>query len=354
MTLPGKVAVAMSGGVDSSVAAALLVDQGADVFGLMMRLWVEDGRVNRCCSPADVAGARSVAVSIGIPFYVLDMRAEFKEHVVGVFLRGYAQGITPNPCIECNRYIRWTRLLADALSLGASFLATGHYAQVVERDGKRVLLRGVDPQKDQSYVLSVLGQSELARAVFPLGALAKSEVRAYARQRRLAIADRPESQDLCFLAGEDYRAFLQRNGADGLSPGPILDTGGKAVGEHGGLAGYTIGQRRGLGLASNEPLYVLAKDVAANTLVVGPRQSLGRTTFRTLPVNWVSGEPPEDSSRAEVQVRYRARQVACQIKLLEGGGTEVRLEQPLPDVTPGQSAVFFRGEVCLGGGVIAA
>jgi len=353
MTLPGKVAVAMSGGVDSSVAAALLVDQGADVFGVMMRLWVEDGRVNRCCSPADVAGARSVAARLGIPFYVLDMKAAFKEHVVALFLSGYAQGLTPNPCIECNRYIRWTRLLADAMSLGASFLATGHYAQVVERDGARALLRGVDPQKDQSYVLSVLGQSELARAVFPLGGLTKPEVRAYARQRGLAIADRPESQDLCFLAGGDYRSFLERNGAEGLSPGPILDMAGNAVGEHDGLAGYTIGQRRGLGLASNEPLYVLAKDVVANAIVVGPRQSLGRSTFLTLPVNWVSGEPPDDSFRADVQVRYRARQVGCQVRLLHDGGTEVQLDQPLPDVTPGQSAVFFRGEACLGGGIIA-
>jgi tRNA-specific 2-thiouridylase len=211
MSLPGKIAVAMSGGVDSSVAAALLVDQGEDVFGVMMRLWVEDGRVNRCCSPQDVAAARRVAASLGIPFYVLDMRSAFRGDVVEFFLDGYAQGLTPNPCMECNRVVRWTRLLADAVAMGASFLATGHYARVVRRDGMQTLLRGVDQHKDQSYVLSVLTQEQLARAVFPLGGLNKTQVRDVARRLDLAVADRPESQDLCFLAGDDYRTFLRRN-----------------------------------------------------------------------------------------------------------------------------------------------
>ena len=353
MNLRGKVAVAMSGGVDSSVAAALLVNQGADVFGVMMRLWGEDGAVNRCCSPEDVAGARRVAGSLGIPFYVVDMQDAFRQHVVAGFLSDYAQGVTPNPCMECNRYIRWTRLLADVLALGARYLATGHYARVEQRAGKHVLLRGVDPMKDQSYVLSVLGQEALARAIFPLGELTKHQVRDYARQSGLAVAERPESQDLCFLAGEDYRTFLHRHGSDGFSPGPILDTVGNSLGQHQGLPAYTIGQRRGIGVSAEEPLYVLAKDVVANALIVGPRQSLGRTSFRTLPANWVSEEPPDDRIEAEVQVRYRAPVVTCEVSLLGGGATEVRLARPLPDITPGQSAVFYRDELCLGAAVIA-
>jgi tRNA-specific 2-thiouridylase len=353
MSLPGKIAVAMSGGVDSSVAAALLVDQGEDVFGVMMRLWVEDGRVNRCCSPQDVAAARRVAASLGIPFYVLDMRSAFRGDVVEFFLDGYAQGLTPNPCMECNRVVRWTRLLADAVAMGASFLATGHYARVVRRDGMQTLLRGVDQHKDQSYVLSVLTQEQLARAVFPLGGLNKTQVRDVARRLDLAVADRPESQDLCFLAGDDYRTFLRRNRPGGFPAGPIIDTAGNRVGEHSGLPGYTIGQRRGLGVVASEPLYVVDKDSTSNSLIVGPRSSLGRASFRTLPANWIAGGLPEAEGDLQVQVRYRAPTVGCELTSLPGGATEVHLKRPLPDVTPGQSAVFYLDEVCLGGAIIA-
>jgi tRNA-specific 2-thiouridylase len=349
-----RVAVAMSGGVDSSVAAALLVDQGLDVFGVMMRLWVEDGRVNRCCSPDDVNGARRVASVLGIPFYVLDMKSAFHDGVVSFFLDGYAQGVTPNPCIECNRTIRWTHLLHDALNLGATHLATGHYARLLERDGKWVLMRGKDIQKDQSYVLSVLGQSEMAHAVFPLGEYTKAEVREYARRRSLHVAERPESQDLCFLAGGDYRDFLRRHGSDGLTPGPILDTKGVQLGQHEGLAAYTIGQRRRLRLASNDPLYVIAKDRSTNAVIVGRRSELGRTSFHAQRVEWVSGEAPARDFPAEVQVRYRAARVPCRAIPHPDGTCDVALAQPLLDVTPGQSAVFYQGEVCLGGGVISA
>lgn len=355
MTVPRRVAVAMSGGVDSSVAAALLVDQGVDVFGVMMRLWVEDGRVNRCCSPDDVNGARQVASRLGIPFYVLDMKSAFREHVVDFFLDGYAHGVTPNPCIECNRTIRWKHLLKDALGFGATHLATGHYARVEARSGEWVLRRGVDPNKDQSYVLSVLGQTEMAHAVFPLGDYTKPEVREYARRRRLPVAERPESQDLCFLAGDDYRAFLRRHASDGLTPGPILNAAGAVLGRHEGLAAYTIGQRRGLRLPSNDPLYVVAKDRSTNALTVGTRAELGRASFRTLPVGWVCGRPPAAAAfPADVQVRYRAARVPCQVTPHPDATCAVELARPLPDVTPGQSAVFYQGDICLGGGVIAA
>lgn len=354
MRSPQRVAVAMSGGVDSAVAAALLVDQGVDVFGIMMRLWVEAGRVNRCCSPADVAGARRVAAALGIPFYVIDMRSAFRDHVVGIFLDGYAHGETPNPCIECNRTIRWAWLLKDALSLGATHLATGHYARIEERGQERMLLRGVDEAKDQSYVLSVLGQSELAHAVFPLGALKKDAVRHYARARHLPVAERPESQDLCFLAGGDYRDFLRRNNPASLAPGPIEDSRGAQLGTHQGLAAYTIGQRRGIQASSTEALYVIRKDVSANRLVVGRRSELGRSAFRTRRVHWVSGDPPPAGAETQVQVRYRASCVACRTLPQQDGTCQVELSRPLPDVTPGQSAVFYEGDVCLGGGVIAA
>jgi tRNA-specific 2-thiouridylase len=349
-----RVAVAMSGGVDSSVAAALLVDQGIDVFGVMMRLWVEEGRVNRCCSPDDINGARRVAAELGIPFYVIDMKSAFRDHVVSFFLDGYAQGVTPNPCIECNRTIRWTHLLQDALGLGATHLATGHYARVQRKGDEWVLLRGIDADKDQSYVLSVLGQAELGHAVFPLGEFTKAEIREYARRRRLPTAERPESQDLCFLAGDDYRNFMRRHGSEGLRPGPILNAAGVQVGQHDGLAAYTIGQRRGLRVSSNDPLYVVAKDRSANALIVGRRSDLGRTGFRTHRVGWVSGRLPAEAFRAEAQVRYRSAQVPCQVLPRVDETCDVELNEPLLGVTPGQSAVFYQDEVCLGGGVIAA
>jgi tRNA-specific 2-thiouridylase len=243
-------------------------------------------------------------------------------------------------------------LLDDALRLGATHLATGHYARVQETGNGRTLLRGVDRQKDQSYVLSVLGQDELAHAVFPLGELTMAEVREYARQRNLPVAERPESQDLCFLAGGDYRDFLRRHDSESLTAGPILNTLGHQLGRHEGLAAYTVGQRRGLGVASNDPLYVIDKDVSRNALVVGRRDELGRSTFRADRVRWVSGEAPGTSFQAEVQVRYRAARVPCQAGAQPDGSWAVEVGRPLTDITPGQSAVFFQGEVCLGGGVI--
>ncbi len=257
---PERVAVAMSGGVDSAVAAALLVEQGVDVFGVMLRLWVEDGRINRCCSPDDVAAARRTAGLLEIPFFVLDMQDRFRDEIVTFFLDGYANGGTPNPCIECNRRIRWTHLLGEARALGATHLATGHYARVEPENGKYTLLRALDHDKDQSYVLSILGQEQLGHARFPLGRLTKAEVRDYARRRSLPVAERPESQDLCFLAGQDYRDFLRTHANGGFIPGPIVGPAGEVLGQHAGLADYTIGQRKGLGIPSNTPLYVLAKD----------------------------------------------------------------------------------------------
>ncbi len=349
-----RIAVAMSGGVDSSMAAALLAGAGEDIFGLMLRLWSEgpDG-TNRCCSPADIENARRVSAQLDIPFYVLDVRDRFKAQVVDFFVGGYAQGLTPNPCMECNRHIRWGFLLQKALAMGASHLATGHYARVTSMDGAYRLLRAADRTKDQSYVLSVMGQAELARAVFPLGELTKAQVREQAAHFGLPVADRKESQDLCFIGRGDYRELLAQQSAMLPPAGDIVDVAGARIGQHTGLADYTIGQRKGLGVSSPQPLYVLEKRVEGNVLVVGPREALGRASFIVARVNWISGEPPSGPLTVDFRIRYRSREVEAHvIPQAVGDAAEVVLSEPLPDVTPGQAAVFYQGQLCLGGGII--
>ncbi|HLF75054.1 MAG TPA: tRNA 2-thiouridine(34) synthase MnmA, partial [Anaerolineales bacterium] len=282
-----KVVVAMSGGVDSSVAAALLKEQGYDVFGMMLRLWSEPGKEdsNRCCTPDSMAQARRVAAILDIPFYVVDAKDVFHKTVVQYFLDGYARGETPNPCLVCNRQIRWTFLLEHALALGADCMATGHYVRIQKEADRYRLLRAVDRSKDQSYVLHVLDQEKLKRALFPVGDYTKPEIRQIAEKHELPTASRKDSQDLCFLAGEDYRNFLKRNAAGMLVPGEIVTRDGRSVGRHNGLANYTIGQRKGLGVASPAPLYVITKDAARNTLIVGPADELGASELSARDVN---------------------------------------------------------------------
>ena len=357
-----KVVVAMSGGVDSSVAAALLKQQGYDVIGMMLRLWSETGKEesNRCCTPDSMALARRVAASLDIPFYVVDAKDLFYTTVVQYFLDGYAQGLTPNPCLICNRQIKWDFLLKHALALGADYLASGHYAKKHEtKDGKWQLLRSTYRSKDQSYVLHVLTQEKLAKALFPVGEYPKPEIRKLATSFGLPTIARSDSQDLCFLAGEDYREFLRRYSPEISHPGPILTRAGKVLGEHQGLAYYTIGQRKGLGVASPVPLYVLAKDTVANTLVVGSEEELGSRELIAKDVNWISGEAPKGSFRAEVKTRYTAREAWAEIAPLDlnrPGGTfpslRVFFDAPQRDITPGQAAVFYDGDLVLGGGMI--
>jgi len=352
-----RVVVAMSGGVDSSVAAALLVEQGYDVIGIMLRLWAEDDAPgtagNRCCTPDAQALARRVAAHLGIPFYVLDVQAPFKARVVDFFVNEYSAGVTPNPCLQCNRHIRFGHLLRHALALDARYLATGHYARVRQAGGRYQLLKGVDECKDQAYVLHVLTQNELAHALFPVGGYTKPEVRELARARGLPVADRSESQDLCFLADGDYRRFLARHAPQALQPGPILDTAGRILGQHQGLPFYTIGQRKGIGVSGPEPLYVLATDVARNALIVGTRAELGRRQFVAQGVNWISGEAPLEPFRCTVKIRYKAAEVAAMVAPLAGNRAQVVCAEPLRDITPGQAAVFYAGEVVLGGGIIS-
>lgn len=351
-----KVVIAMSGGVDSSVAAALLVKQGYDVIGLMMRLWSEPGQqaYNRCCTPDAMASARRVAAKLDIPFYAVDAQEIFFSKVVNYFIEGYIQGITPNPCLICNRQIRWEYLLNHARALGADALATGHYARLGrDSQGRIQLLRGVDATKDQSYVLHVLGQEQLAYTLFPLGEYTKPQVRLMASEFNIPGAERDESQDLCFLGNEDYRSFLTRYASEQVEkPGPIVNRAGQEIGHHRGLAFYTIGQRKGLGIASPQPLFVLEKDWQKNHLVVGREDEQGQRELVAKGVNWISGETPKDMIRAQVKIRYKAKEAWANVTPLKSNRVHVRFDDLLRDITPGQAAVFYQDDVCLGGGVI--
>lgn len=352
------VAVAMSGGVDSSVAAALLVERGYSVFGLMLRLWSEENSNlgNRCCTPESVAMSRRVASILSIPFYVLDARQFFYDKVIKSFIYDYTHNLTPNPCITCNRYVRWEYLLKYAQSAGADFLATGHYARISHNPASsHQLLRGVDKQKDQSYVLHMLTQKKLGAAMFPLGDYCKQEVRQLAQDINLPVAERPDSQDLCFVGGDgDYRQFLLRHAPGSQYPGEIVDQQGNILGQHNGLAFYTIGQRRGLHVSSTGPLYVLEKDVSTNRLIVGQHDQSGKDFLIAEKVNWIAGEPPDSSFPAQVKIRYKAREIPANINVMRENTIQVKFNTLVHDITPGQAAVLYNGEVCLGGGIISS
>lgn len=393
-----RIVVAMSGGVDSSVAAALLKEQGHEVIGIMLRLWSEPGVIeddgvervvqNKCCSLEAVDDARRVARMLDIPFYLVNVEQEFKDKIVDSFYEDYVAGRTPNPCLTCNRHIRFTVLLNRALALDADYLATGHYVRV-DNDpvtGKRRLRRAVDPEKDQSYVLHVLNQQQLAHACFPLGDYTKPQVRAMAAERGLPVAAKAESQEICFVAHNDYRGFIDRYAASHMAeqdeeselvpvgagigsatsragqlitvprPGPIYNQEGQTLGRHRGLAYYTIGQRKGLGLTSKEPLHVLKIDAGRNALVVGPASALEQREFIVGNMHYLSGETPTEPFTARVRVRYKAAEQPALVTPLEGNRVHVALVNPQRAITPGQAAVFYGGEdgvEVLCGGIIA-
>jgi tRNA-uridine 2-sulfurtransferase len=352
-----RVVVAMSGGVDSSVAAALLVEQGYDVVGMMMRLWSEEtvgGRVhNRCCTPDQMADAHRIADKLGIPFYVLDTKDVFRSTVVEFFIDQHRRGITPNPCMECNRHIRFDYLQQNALALDAEYLATGHYARIARNSqGQYLLKRAVDDHKDQSYVLSVMGQQQLRHALFPVGEYSKPEIRQIAERFGLPTASKQDSQDLCFVGDGNYRRFLADHAPEMMVAGPIVRKSGEVIGQHEGLANYTIGQRKGLGVFYAEPLFVIGMNPYRNALVVGTRDELGQNSLTAHRVNWVSGETPTEPFRAEVKIRYKAKAVPAWIEPLGTDRIAVEFDEPLRDITPGQGAVVFDGDICLGGGII--
>jgi tRNA-specific 2-thiouridylase len=353
-----RVVVAMSGGVDSSVAAALLVRQGYEVVGMMMRLWSEPGRgpnapMNRCCTPDQMADARRVADQLNIPFYVIDVQDYFRRSVVQFFIDEHARGRTPNPCIECNREIRFSYLLDRARALDADYLATGHYARVRRTEDSYQLLKSVDDSKDQSYVLHVLGQEELAQVLFPVGEYEKDEVRTLAAELELPVAKKKESMDLCFLGDGDHRRFLREHAPETAQPGPIVTQQGEKLGQHDGLIFYTIGQRKGLGISTGVPMYVLRKDVARNALIVGTRDELGQTELRARDVNWIAGSPPAEAIRAGVKIRYRANAVPARVAPLPDARARVSFDDHVFGATSGQGIIFYDDDVCLGGGLIA-
>jgi len=343
---PGRVAVAMSGGVDSAVA---LLRSRPNAIGVTLRLWLDPygpDSERACCSPEAVIAARQTCHGLGIPHVTLDLREEFRRSVVDAFVREYARGDTPNPCIRCNGAFRFGQLLAFARRAGAETLATGHYARIVERGGRKLLARAADPDKDQSYMLARLDPAKLDRIAFPLGEQTKADTRAEAERAGLEVARRGESQEACFLAGDDYRAFLERRGVHS-SEGSIVDEQGRELGRHSGHWRFTPGQRKGLGVAASRPLYALTSDAQTNTLVVGPRTSLARTVIEA------EGRLYLPVERADVRLRYRSDSIPGSVERT-GAGFTVRLDTPSYGVATGQAAVLYADDTVVGAGLIRA
>jgi tRNA-uridine 2-sulfurtransferase len=353
-----RIVVAMSGGVDSSVAAALLAEQGHEVIGLSMQLYDQsEGQTSfgSCCSIDDLHDARRVAAAINIPHYIVNFEKQFDEQVVSNFIQEYAAGRTPLPCAHCNSDLKFATLADRARGFGAEAVATGHYARV-ERDpstGRCLLKRGVDPGKDQAYFLFSLTQEQLSRAVFPVGDQPKNAVREYARRRRLPVAGKPDSQEICFIPDNDYRAFVTRRVPEASREGMVVDEQGRVVGSHAGIHRFTVGQRKGLGLAlpTAAPMYVLALRPAEQQVVVGPRASLEQTTLTASGVNWVMPEPPAPQ-RVTAQIRHHHEAAPATVRSLGDAHAEVIFDVPQLAITPGQAVVFYDRDIVVGGGWI--
>jgi tRNA-specific 2-thiouridylase len=363
-----RIVVAMSGGVDSSVAAALLAAQGHEVIGLSMQLYDQsEGQTSfgSCCSIDDLHDARRVAAAIGIPHYIVNFEKQFDQQVIANFVSEYASGRTPLPCAHCNSDLKFAALADRARGFGADAVATGHYARVTRNgvDGRLQLRRGVDPAKDQSYFLFSLTQDQLARALFPVGELAKDEVRDYARRHGLPVADKPDSQEICFIPNDDYRSFVSRSVPEAAREGLFVDERGRAVGSHAGIHNFTVGQRKGLGLdaralsgrsgtvAQAEPMYVLALRPAERQVVVGPKASLEQVRLTASGINWIA-LPPADERRVAAQIRHHHQAAPAAVRPLADGRAEVLFDEPQLAISPGQAVVFYDGDSVVGGGWI--
>lgn len=354
-----KVLVGMSGGVDSSVAACLLLEQGYDVAGVTLHLYDNEdaglSKARTCCSLSDVEDARSVARHLGIEHYVFNFGPEFRKEVIGRFAEGYRKGETPNPCIECNRYIKFGIMLERAKLLGYDYIATGHYAQTAysEETGRWLLKKAADTSKDQTYVLFSLSQEAISHTLFPLGGLKKSEVRKIAEEHGFVNAAKPDSEDICFVPDGNYVAFLENVMGMKTAPGDFVDTAGNVLGRHGGIIRYTIGQRKGLGLSFEAPKYVLRKDTLTNAVVLGSNRELFRDSFFAENVNLLFAESLTEPTKAGVKIRYSQTEAPATLFPARGGTVRVQFEEPQRAITPGQAAVFYSGDTVLGGGTIA-
>jgi len=347
----------MSGGVDSSVAAALLAQQGHEVIGLSMQLYDQSGRNGQtfgtCCTIDDLHDARRVAARIGFPHYIVNFEEQFTETVVSDFVREYAAGRTPIPCVHCNGDLKFATLVERAAGFDAAFVATGHYARV-ERDdstSRYRLLRGMDPGKDQSYFLFTLTQAQLAHAMFPIGNLDKTAVREYARDLGLSVADKRDSHEICFVPDGDHTAFLARQGV-GRQEGEIRNPAGAVIGRHDGVQRFTVGQRKGLGVSSRIPLYVVGIDAKENAITVGPRAALDRHTLTASGVTWIAGAPPARGNRGTAQIRHRHKEAAATIDPIGSDRVSITFDAPQAAIAPGQALVMYAGDEVLGGGWI--
>jgi tRNA-uridine 2-sulfurtransferase len=350
-----RVVVAMSGGVDSSVAAGLLARDGHDVIGLSMQLYdQQQGEVKfgSCCTLDDLYDARRAARTIGIPHYIVNFEHKFEEHVISNFVREYSAGRTPIPCVHCNGDLKFASLVERAESFGAEAVATGHYAQVAfdEDSGRYLLKRGADAQKDQSYFLFTLSQAQLSRARFPVGALDKPAVREEARRLGLLVAEKKDSQEICFVAAGEHPEFVGRRAA--MPGGVVRDRDGRVLARHDGVHRFTIGQRKGLGFSAGIPLYVVDIDADAAAVTVGPREALERTTLTASRVNWISGETPASPLRCRARIRYRHREAPATVDPIAGNRVSIMFDTPQSAITPGQAVVFYEDDVVLGGGWI--
>lgn len=346
-----RILVAMSGGVDSSTTAAILKREGHDVIGVTMQLWDYGDGESGCCSADDVRDARRVADQIGIPHYVVNYMDVFKKYIVEDFIDKYISGKTPNPCVLCNQFMKFNFLLRRAMELGADYLATGHYAGVEEEGGKLYLRKAKDETKDQSYFLFALTQKELRRIIFPLGSMTKNEVREVANGMNLRVANKPDSQEVCFIAGGDYREFLKVHTEMENKEGEIVDTDGNVMGYHGGVQSFTVGQRRGLGIAKGKPLYVVKIEPELNRVIVGEEKDILRTVLVASNVVWAE-EPISGEAQVRAKIRYRHRESDAVVHTRSGEEALVEFKTPQRAITPGQAVVFYDGNRVLGGGWI--